>query len=94
MKNVWNLMNYVKNISYKTQKSNTMKIVEFLQKAQYSRITVGYRWMYARKNGFTVCERLPRKRTTIILGEEVTEDEAVKLLIEGEEAYSDLLENI
>lgn len=71
-----------------------MKVIEFLQKAQYSRLTVGYRWMTAGFNGFQVCERLPRKQTTTILGEELSEDEAVKLLIEGEEMYSDLLNEL
>jgi hypothetical protein len=71
-----------------------MKITEFLQKAQYSRLTVGYRWLFADAYGYTVCERLPRKRKTKVLGSEFTEDEAVKLLIEGEELYSDLLEDI
>lgn len=68
-----------------------MTIVEFLRKAQYSRLTVGRRWMYASSNGFNVCERLPRKRTTTRLAENVSEDVAVRLLIEGEEAYHDLL---
>ena len=71
-----------------------MKIVEFLKEAQYSRFTVVYRWMTIGSGGFTVCERLPRKRTTTILGEKLTEDEAVKLLIEGEEAYHDLLKKL
>jgi hypothetical protein len=71
-----------------------MKITEFLQKAQYSRLSVGYRWMFADAYGYTVCERLPRKRATTILASEITEDEAVRLLIEGEELYSDLLKNI
>lgn len=62
-----------------------MKIVEFLSKAQYSRLTVGYRWLFADgKDTYTVCERLPRKRNTTILISKATEDEAVKLLIEGE----------
>lgn len=67
-----------------------MKITEFLQKAQYSRLTVGYRWLFAGDDGYVVCERLPRKRTTTILGTNLSEDDAVKLLIEGEDLYSDL----
>lgn len=71
-----------------------MKITEFLKNAQYSRLSVGYRWMFASHNGYTVCERLPRKRKTKTLGQELSEDDAVKLLIEGEELYHDLLKKI
>lgn len=76
---------------YKLNTNKIMKVIEFLREAQYSRLTVGYRWMTIGHNGFMVCERLRRKGTTTILGEELTEDEAVKLLIEGEELYHDLL---
>lgn len=71
-----------------------MKVIEFLRQAQYSRLTVGHRWMTIGYNGFTVCEKLPNKRNTTILGEQLTEDDAVRLLIEGEELYHDLLKNI
>jgi len=72
-----------------------MTIVEFLRKAQYSQLSVGYRWLFSDgENTYTVCERLPRKRNTTILISKASEDDAVRILIEGEELYSDLLDVI
>ena len=68
-----------------------MKVVEFLRKAQYSRLTVGNRWMLSSHNGFDVLERKKYQRTTTRIGEELTEEQAVRMLIEGEELYHDLL---
>ena len=73
------------------RKIESMTILEFLQKAQYSRLTVGERWMTYRHGGFTVCERKKGVNNTVIIGEKLTEEQAVKLLIEGEELYHDIL---
>ena len=68
-----------------------MTVIEFLNKAQYSRLTVGKRWMTIGHNGFKVLERKKYQKHTTVLGEELTEEQAVKMLIEGEELYHDLL---
>lgn len=69
-----------------------MKISEMLQRCQYSRITVGYRWMYASgENMWKVVERKRNARKTITILETTSEDLAVQCLIEGEELYSDVL---
>lgn len=70
-----------------------MKVIEFLRKAQYSRLTVGSRWMTVDSKGWTVCERKRHAKTTTILNQGLTEDEAVELLIEGEELYHYLINN-
>jgi len=69
-----------------------MKIVDFLREAQYSRFTVGKRWMTIKAGGFTVFEQMETGTLGKAIGTELTEDEAVKLLIEGEELYHDLLD--
>jgi hypothetical protein len=70
-----------------------MKIFELLQQAQYSRITVGDRWLVWSCNGWKVLERRKHQRHTKIIIETFIEDLAVLELLKGEpEAYSDLIE--
>jgi len=68
-----------------------MTVIEFLNKAQYSRLTVGERWMTIGYNGFKVLEQKKYQKNTTVIGEELTEDQAVRMLIKGEELYHDLL---
>lgn len=67
-----------------------MKIAEFIQKAQYSRLSVGDRWLTASSLGWQVCERRRYQKTTRIIIDTESEDEAVAELIKGEELYDDL----
>ena len=66
-----------------------MTVIEFLREAQYSRLTACKRWMTIGHNGFKVLERNKYKPT--VIGEELTEEQAVRMLIEGEKLYSDFL---
>jgi len=51
-----------------------MTVIEFLNKAQYSRLTVGQRWMTIGHNGFKVLERKKYHKHTTVLGEELYHD--------------------
>lgn len=70
-----------------------MKIVELLQQADYSRITVGDRWLVWSSNGWKVLERKKHQKHTKIIIETFIEDKAVLELLKGEaDLYSDVIE--
>lgn len=69
-----------------------MKIAEILQKAQYSRITIGCRWLIWTSNGWTVLEKKRNKRIVVTIIETFNEDTAVLELLKGElDLYSDVI---
>ncbi len=68
-----------------------MTIVEMLQNAQYSRITVGDRWLICTAKGFEVLERKRHAKHTKRIIDTFDEHEAVNELLKGEELYSDLV---
>lgn len=69
-----------------------MTISELLKEAQYSRITVGDRWLIWTSNGWEVLERKYKQKTTRRIISTQSEDEAVYYLLQGEyELYEDVI---
>jgi len=70
-----------------------MTIADLLQKAQYSRLTIGNRWLTAGHPKWKVLERDPDSPNDQgkVVCETTDEDEAVKELLKGDPLYKDLL---
>jgi hypothetical protein len=69
-----------------------MKISELLKEAQYSRITIGDRWLIWTSKGWEVLERKRKQKNTRFVVTTQSEDEAVLELLKGEsDLYSDVI---